>query len=178
MSTAVGAFNTTRINHTLVCLPDPFKDESGEGSYFIWPQEIMTGPPSETGLNHGSCAWTMPLHSVQEDLRFCFACRRAGSISLLALCVALFTLAAAAAIAHISGFIRLTPQRAGPDIAAHPSWEGQSLHGSPLHTHSSGKGLMTTCSSCISGKRAWWSHYHLCSKQKSRAVEPSLICVK
>ena len=27
---AVGAFNTTRTNHTLVCLPDPFTDEVGE----------------------------------------------------------------------------------------------------------------------------------------------------
>ena len=27
---AVGAFNFTRTNHTLVCLPDPFQEESGE----------------------------------------------------------------------------------------------------------------------------------------------------
>ena len=28
-SLAVGAFNTTRTNHTLVCLPDPFTDVQG-----------------------------------------------------------------------------------------------------------------------------------------------------
>ena len=27
---AVGAFNTTRTNHTLVCLPDPFTDVAGK----------------------------------------------------------------------------------------------------------------------------------------------------
>ena len=29
---AVGAFNTTRANHTLVCLPDPFTDVVGKHS--------------------------------------------------------------------------------------------------------------------------------------------------
>ena len=29
-SLAVGAFNTTRTNHTLVCLPDPFTDVQGQ----------------------------------------------------------------------------------------------------------------------------------------------------
>ena len=30
VAAAVGAFNTTRTNHTLVCLPDPFSDDVGE----------------------------------------------------------------------------------------------------------------------------------------------------
>lgn len=32
---AAGAFNFTRTNHTLVCLPDPFQEESGENKLWL-----------------------------------------------------------------------------------------------------------------------------------------------
>ena len=60
-SPAVGAFNTTRTNHTLVCLPDPFTDVQGQP--FSLLLTLLLPPPNVDALLP---AWVALQHSTRS----------------------------------------------------------------------------------------------------------------
>lgn len=127
---AVGAFNFTRTNHTLVCLPDPFQEESGKCK--------------SLSVMHLSCSVFGDVK--RSSLPFCSSesMDAGSSVSVAVVCGTLATLAAAAAIAHYFGLIRLLPAppatalTSAQLLALQSPSELSSAHGSPYPIHSSG----------------------------------------
>lgn len=130
---AEGAFNTTRTNHTLVCLPDPFTDDEGEAfpdkavlrrlvgtmhQPHMQPYQIACLGPMMLLTEVRACKYSHPCNpTLARIIRQGASAPAGGGTSPIAVMLgvlgALGSIAAAAGIAHYFGVIRLWPTHAG-----------------------------------------------------------------